>query len=47
MKRVLEGIGFIAFIVGAATIGTAEVMPPVMLFGGLSIIILMDWEKRK
>lgn len=45
MKRVVEGIAFITFIVGAGTIDSAPYVAPVLLFGGLSIIILLNWKK--
>ena len=45
VKRVVEGIAFVAFIVGAGTIDSAPYVAPVLLFGGLSIIILLNWKK--
>ena len=45
VKREDEGIAFVAFIVGAGTIDSAPYAAPVLLFGGLSIIILLNWKK--
>lgn len=45
MKKLLESIGFIMFLVGAGSIGSATGLPPVMMFGGLSIMILLNWKK--
>jgi hypothetical protein len=45
VKRVVEGIAFVAFIVGAGAIDSAPYVAPVLLFGGLSIIILLNWKK--
>ena len=45
MKKLLESIGFIMFLIGAGTIGSETGLPPVMMFGGLSIMILLNWKK--
>ncbi|MDO5575317.1 MAG: hypothetical protein Q4G60_15210 [bacterium] len=43
MKKVVEGIGFICFLLGAGDV--TSTLGPVLLFGGLSIMILLDWDK--
>ena len=44
VKKIVDGIAFIAFLVGAGSIGSETGLPPVLMFGGLSIMILLNWK---